>query len=357
MAQWGNTDDAANSVQWAAAYVNKTPNTANRTALFGNTTPDAFIVGKTVGVFGVAANEVNNSNGSLVAITVTSHGSGYFANVTVTVSGNATANAHANSLGRIDALLISGAGSGYTTNPVITVGAPTAQTFNANTSLYLAQTINGNTAVSSANKFITIAANPYANGDTLLYTTAAGNTAISPLANNTTYFAVGANSSGVQLAATLGGAAISVVPTASVADTGHTFTNKSGFIQIAGNVFQNGDKVTYTVGASNTALVGLTSGNSYYVVNANSSGFRLTGIPGGAAINAAPGVSETGHTLQGQTATAVGVVTGGADKGVAHAGWVLRKVGSGGRAGRVTHETLVAMGSISTDAENIIFKG
>jgi hypothetical protein len=35
-----------------------------------------------------------------------------------------------------------------------------------------------------------------------------------------------------------------------------------------------------------------------------------------------------------------------------HAGWVLRTVGSDGRAGRVTEETLVAMGSISTDGND-----
>lgn len=38
-----------------------------------------------------------------------------------------------------------------------------------------------------------------------------------------------------------------------------------------------------------------------------------------------------------------------------HAGWVLRTVGSGGRAGRVTEETLVAMGSISTDSEDVVY--
>ena len=35
-----------------------------------------------------------------------------------------------------------------------------------------------------------------------------------------------------------------------------------------------------------------------------------------------------------------------------HAGWVLRTVGSDGRAGRVIEETLVAMGSISTDGSD-----
>ena len=35
----------------------------------------------------------------------------------------------------------------------------------------------------------------------------------------------------------------------------------------------------------------------------------------------------------------------------AHAGWVLRTSGTGGRAGRVTTEVLVAMGSMGADAD------
>lgn len=38
-----------------------------------------------------------------------------------------------------------------------------------------------------------------------------------------------------------------------------------------------------------------------------------------------------------------------------HAGWILRTEGSGGRAGRVTEETLVAMSSISTDSEDTVY--
>jgi hypothetical protein len=55
--QWGNTDDAANSVIWAASNLDKPANTANQTALFGNTTADAFITGATVGQFGVSTAE------------------------------------------------------------------------------------------------------------------------------------------------------------------------------------------------------------------------------------------------------------------------------------------------------------
>jgi hypothetical protein len=65
MSQWEMDDSAANSVIWAAAQFKKTPNSANRDALFGNTTADAFVTGATVGVFGVDDNEIAASNGSV----------------------------------------------------------------------------------------------------------------------------------------------------------------------------------------------------------------------------------------------------------------------------------------------------
>jgi hypothetical protein len=57
MANWGNTDDAANSVLWATTQVKLTPNTDNQANLFSNSTADAFITGLTVGQFGVDAAE------------------------------------------------------------------------------------------------------------------------------------------------------------------------------------------------------------------------------------------------------------------------------------------------------------
>jgi hypothetical protein len=64
MAQWGNTDDAANSVLWATARVNLPANTTNQTTLFGNTTANAFITNATVGQFGAGVQEVQ-ANGDL----------------------------------------------------------------------------------------------------------------------------------------------------------------------------------------------------------------------------------------------------------------------------------------------------
>lgn len=273
MAQWGNTDDAANSVLWATAAVNLPANTDNQSALFGNTTASAFLnngvaMQKTVGQFGLDVTEIAVSNASVVAYETTFAGSGYSANATVTVGGNATANG-LNTGGRISVLAVL-AGNSYTTPPAVTVAAPTAQAFNANT------------AVTNAT-------------DAIAITT-------------------------------------------------------------ANSIFLVNDKVTYTVATGNTALTNLTSGGQYFIKTSNSTAVTLSLTQGGDAIDLTKGLTETGHSLTGETATAAATISGVAP-GAAHAGWVLRTVGQGGRAGRVQYETLVAMGgNLSSDAEDTILK-
>ena len=66
----------------------------------------------------------------------------------------------------------------------------------------------------------------------------------------------------------------------------------------------------------------------------------------GTAIDITSG-SGAGHTLTGETATAT--ASRGASSSGFHAGWVRRTVGTGGRAGRISYETLVASSSIAGD--------
>lgn len=131
-------------------------------------------------------------------------------------------------------------------------------------------------------------------------------------------------------------------------------TNDTIALTSANSKFQVGDYVKYLVAASNTAVVGLANNTSYYVVFANTTQIALSDTKGGANIDLTATVSETGHSLTGETATAVAILSSG--KPVAHSGWVKRTVGTGGRAGRVQYETLVATGSIANDAEDVVFK-
>lgn len=266
MGQWGNTDDAANSVTWATNQVRLHANSDNQTDLFGNTTADAFFAKSKIGQFGVSTAEASVGGATAVSATVTFPGSGYTSNATVTIpespSGtNATANAQANSIGRISAVNITAPGSGYA-SITATIAAPSAIGFNGNTSV-----------------------------------------------------------------------------------------NTNGFIAIATNVLQVGDKVTYANAAGNTAVVGLTNGTQYFVQASNSTGVYLSATDGGAAITLTKGPTEAGHSLTGETATVSFTLGGGKNKG-ATPGWNLRTEGTGGRAGRVTYECLVAMGSITSDASD-----
>ena len=63
MPLWGKVDNAANSTIFAAAQVNKAPDSTNRALLYSNTTADAFITNATVGQFGVDTTEVASASG------------------------------------------------------------------------------------------------------------------------------------------------------------------------------------------------------------------------------------------------------------------------------------------------------
>ena len=103
-------------------------------------------------------------------------------------------------------------------------GASRAQTFNANTGM-----ANSGTA----NAFVLISNNPFANGDSVVYSNTGMTTGVGGLANGSTYFAVFANSTGMALASTRGGANLTL--TASATSENHTLTGQPIFF--TGNTF------------------------------------------------------------------------------------------------------------------------
>lgn len=68
MSSWGNNDNAANAPYWAvnstivnaedAVLVAAAPTAANVALLYGNTTPNVYTAGETIGLFGVDTQEV-----------------------------------------------------------------------------------------------------------------------------------------------------------------------------------------------------------------------------------------------------------------------------------------------------------
>ncbi len=112
-----------------------------------------------------------------------------------------------------------------------------------------------------------------------------------------------------------------------------------------------GDAVTYSAG-SGTAIAGLTTATVYYVIEDTSTTIKLATTVDNANAGTAIDLTEVGvgtHTLTGATATASATLGSGTPATVTHSGWVKRTVGTGGRACRVTYETLVAMNTITGD--------
>ena len=124
-----------------------------------------------------------------------------------------------------------------------------------------------------------------------------------------------------------------------------------------------GESVTYAQGGSG-AQADLTDGTVYYLIkSATSNKISLAT----SAANALAGTKidltavasgGTAHSFVGGTATATATLGLGVDgddnrRDIAHVGWVKKTVGTGGRAGRIHYETLVAASSMSGDAEDI----
>ena len=152
MALWGKNDSAADSTKFAPSQVNRTPNSANKTTLFGNTTTGAWqnngvAMKKAVGQFGVSAAEAANTSGEgkkvahagwnlrtrgtgpLTTVTVAAAGSGYANTETFVISAgtggtDATGNVVTNATGNVVSVSISSWGANFNAAaPTVTITA------------------------------------------------------------------------------------------------------------------------------------------------------------------------------------------------------------------------------------------
>lgn len=193
MALWGNTDAASNSTLFAAAQVNKTPNTANRDDLFGNTDLGAYVSGAIIGQFGVDTTEQTFNNldahagwvlrkaGTGPVISATGTGGDGIANgETVTVSNgssNATLVLTSNATANIASVTVLGGGAGFT------VPGETVITFNREqhlvSILFDEGTYTTGIGPSYDNTDIIVASNGTVNAVATITTDASGNVLLS----------------------------------------------------------------------------------------------------------------------------------------------------------------------------------
>ena len=132
-------------------------------------------------------------------------------------------------------------------------------------------------------------------------------------------------------------------------------------ITFTGHGLTDADQITYNQVGGGTLMTNVTNGQTVFVRDKTDDTFKIAATEGGTAINIGTGHSAQTFTIVTGATTATAVAsTGLGNDGdsntteLSHVGWVKKTVGTGGRAGRVQYETLVAASSISGDAADDI---
>ena len=287
------------------------------------------------------------------------------------------------------------AGARYVQAPTVTIPVPTVRTI-------------ATAKVTTGTDTIEITGHNMRTGTEVKYQDGGG-TALAGLADNTSYFVIRTDEDNIQLASSLSNAqagteitltgtgnnaqtleGIQAVAAATISGgevTAITVSNGgsdyqslpaitvevpkmtiltsavnagTNVITFTGHGLSDTDQITYNQVGGGTLMTNVTDGQTVFVRDKTANTFKIAATSGGTAINIGTGHNAQTFTIvTGATqATAVASQGLGSDgdtnaSEVAHIGWVKKTVGTGGRAGRVHYETLVAASSISGDAEDV----
>ena len=287
------------------------------------------------------------------------------------------------------------AGARYVQAPTVTIPVPTVRTI-------------ATAKVTTASDSIEITGHNMRTGTEVKYQDGGG-TALAGLADNTSYFVIRTDEDNIKLGSSLSNAnagtaitltgtgnnaqtleGIQAVATATVSGgevTGITVSNGgsdyqalpaitvevpkmtiltsavnagTNVITFTGHGLSDTDQITYNQVGGGTLMTNVANAQTVFVRDKTANTFKIAATSGGTAINIGTGHNAQTFTIvTGATqATAVASQGLGSDgdtnaSEVSHIGWVKKTVGTGGRAGRVHYETLVAASSISGDAEDV----
>ena len=320
---------------------------------------DTFSMGNSALVYGVDATEAVSGGDNVSAVSVASGKTRYLEVPAVTFSGGGGSSAAATASiagGAVSAITVTNTGTAYTSAPTVAIAKPK-------------RTIPTG-SVTIATEQIAYTTHGLVAADSVKYFTGIGS-AITGLSNDTEYFvsALGLAAGTFRLAASAGAAAgRTALAGVAISGTAGEFTCTATTLAVGDHI-----RITGTLGGTGT-ITDYTTGTIYEVsavtgTSPSVTGFTVTDEAGSAIVTTAGTptgltytpftivlISGTGNSAQyfeiqaaADLATATAALGDGAVGGSQHAGWVRRTVGTGGRAGRVQYETLVAMGSITGD--------
>ena len=318
-------------------------------------------------VFGVDTGDNNGENydsaGRVVEVGVANGGTRYTEAPTVTFTDGGGGGAEATATiagGAVTSIAVTANGGSYESVPTVAIAAPFRSVPTSGVAIATEQfsyTTHGLVAAESVKYFH------------------GGGTAITGLTNNTEYFvsALGLAAGTFRLATTaVAAAGRNALAGVAISGTGGQFTCTATTLAVGDHIRIDGT-ITGT-----GSITGHTAGKIYEVsavtgTSPSVTGFTVTQEDGTAVVSTTGNgtgltynpftivmISGTGNNEQyfeitnATTATAVAAVGGGTEGGesrsnITHTGWVRRTTGTGGRAGRVFYETLVANGSIDGD--------
>ena len=299
-------------------------------------------------------------------------------------------------------------GAGYTSAPTVTVTVPTSRAFNAASASVVIVASDTIILASIPATGTKLTYHNFAAGTAAAVSGTTSGAVVGGLVNATAYYArtanstaiycydsfatatanngIGKPSSGLRTLTAVSGtagnhifngdlsAATAVVATGRVSSytltnpgSDYTFNGASGvtangmITTTAVHGLVVGDRVQYDRNGQ-TAISELTDTSYYYVVTLGSTTTLQLGATRGGAIIALSDGANANQKLKGEAATATAALGAGRagvglgrqrDMMGAHLGWVKRTVGTGGRAGRVSYETLIAASSITGDGEDL----
>jgi hypothetical protein len=308
---------------------------------------------------GIDSTESQAGGDNVTTVAVEFGGSRYSEVPAVTFSGGAGSGAAATASITGDAvtgIAVTNVGSAYTSTPTVTVAKPKRTIPTADVNIDTEELYYDDHGLVAAESV------KYFHG---------GGTAITGLTNNTEYFvsALGLGAIPFRLAASAAAAAGRANLTAPVATSG-----TAGEFTCGASTLAVGDRVVISgTNAGAGTITGYTTGTIYTVsavtgTSPSVTGFTLTTEEDDAIVTTAGTltglsfkpytivlISGTGNNAQyfeiqatADQATAVADLGSGEPATITNPGWVLKTVGTGGRAGRVQYETLIAGRSLIT---------
>ena len=311
-------------------------------------------------VFGVDTAEDAAGGDNVTNVAVSAGKTRYLEIPAVTFSGGGGSSAAATAAvaaGAVSSITVTNVGSAYTSAPTVAIAKPK-------------RTIPTG-SVTIATEQIAYATHGLVAAESVKYFTGIGS-AITGLVDDTEYFvsALGLAAGTFRLAASAAAAAgrtalagVAISGTAGQFTCTATTLAAGDHIKIDGTITGTGSITSHTDGkiyevsavtgtSPNVTGFTLTQEDTTALVTTAGNGLGLTYTPFTIVLISGTGNSAQFFEIQNAADQATAVASLGSGAGgtiLTHAGWVRRTVGTGGRAGRVQQEVLVAMGSMTGD--------